>query len=69
MVEQHNQKIRREDRRSGVITEAIRRIFGDKTARTFDFFPEHKEQSPKQSSNLLAKVAEAKALKIFGGAK
>lgn len=39
--------VKREDRRTGLLTCVIRRIMGDKRADVFDLFPEHKPQRVK----------------------
>lgn len=40
--------MKREDRRTGLLTAVIRRVVGDKKADIFDFFPEHRPKQVKR---------------------
>jgi len=45
-----NEKIRREDRRIGILTAVVRGCAGSKNAGIWDYFPEHKGAEKKSYS-------------------
>jgi hypothetical protein len=57
MCELAGERIKREDRRTGMLLTVIRRILGDKKAELWDFFPEHKDVVADEK----ARVAKVKA--------
>lgn len=66
-----NERTRREDYRTGVLTAVIRGVVGDKRAKVFDYFPQHEEQTsqsqhPREVFASLMRLAKRKKSKGEG---